>query len=87
MPNDLDRKLLETDLDRLIELARPEVQRIECDATCDDSEDCVARVRLVKSKPASSINRKYILIKTEDLEQLHQELLTFQRRFKEMYGS
>lgn len=90
MASDLDKKLLETDLERCIALSDPEVVGVECD---QGGEECLMLARawsrrrnVREAANFDTAQREYVVLHREDLVKLKRELATFQRRFKEVYG-
>lgn len=81
----LDRKLLETDLERIIAMCTPEEISVECDA---GGEDCIAMTRNPDA-PTNQLSpqcREYVIVRRDDYSQMLRELNQFARRWKEIYG-
>jgi hypothetical protein len=82
MASDLDRQLLQTDLDRIISLCTPEEVAVECDMGGDD---CIAMVREWAPR-GTEPKREYVIVHREDFEMMKRELTQFARRWKEIHG-
>jgi hypothetical protein len=85
MPStNIDRELLETDLDRIIYLLGKLPTGIGCDL--EEQQRCaLSNVTRRNIKLAKCESRE--VVEREHWEKLKRELVEFRRRFKELYGS
>ncbi len=84
MPTDLDRQLLDTDLDRLVNSV-PRLITYTCDV--HENPKCLVRDHKQVARSCGAQPTKEIaVINREELERLKRDLVEFRRRFKEIHG-
>jgi len=82
MPSNLDARLLEGDIDRLVQLADPE--HIGITGCAQGGEECL--LHIYEKRPRGSdapLVREYTIVLTRDLMTLKRELVEFRRRWRE----